>query len=319
MNTDSSHQEADSSVVGRPSSVVVIGTRGSKLALIQAELVRAALVAVNPSLAVVIKTITTKGDIILDRPLSAIGDKGLFVVEIEEALRAGTIDLAVHSAKDLPSDLPPDLCLAAFPARADARDALLSNGARLMELPHAALVGTSSLRRACQLRALRPDLRIADLRGNVDTRLRKLHEGQYDAIVLAAAGLARMGLDAQITELLDPAVMLPAVAQGALAVEARAGDSATLAALAALDDPVTRAVVTAERAFLAAIGGGCQTPIAGYASCDGDTLVLTGMIGALDGRTVRAALPGAVAEPAALGAALAQQLLAAGGAALLAR
>ncbi|HMO59617.1 MAG TPA: hydroxymethylbilane synthase, partial [Roseiflexaceae bacterium] len=194
---------------------ITIGTRASKLALAQTNLVRDALIAANPSLDVAVQHITTRGDIILDRPLSAIGDKGLFVVEIEEAMRRGEVDLAVHSAKDLPSELPDDMVLAVFPGRVDPRDALIShNGRKLAELPHGATVGTSSLRRACQLRALRPDLQIRDLRGNVDTRLRKLHEGQYDAIVLAAAGLERLGLAAEVSEWLDPQQMLPAVGQG---------------------------------------------------------------------------------------------------------
>jgi hydroxymethylbilane synthase len=186
-------------------SVVVIGTRSSKLALAQTHMIRDALLAAHPDITIEVEHITTKGDVILDRPLSAIGDKGLFVTEIEEALRAGRIDLAVHSAKDLPSELPPDMAIAAFPRRADARDALIARaGLGLADLPAGACVGTSSLRRACQLRRLRPDLRIADLRGNVDTRLRKLHEGMYDAVVLAAAGLDRLGLAHEVTELLDP-------------------------------------------------------------------------------------------------------------------
>src|SRR3954454_4681115 len=231
----------DSSVVGRQASVVVIGTRASKLALVQAHMIRDELLRAHADLTVVVEHITTKGDVILDRPLSAIGDKGLFVTEIEEALRAGRIDLAVHSAKDLPSELPSDMRLAAFPPRADARDALIArNHMRLADLPAGAHVGTSSMRRACQLRHLRPDLRISDLRGNVDTRLRKLHEGQYDAIVLAAAGLERLGWAGEISEYLDPSVMLPAVSQGILGIEIRADDAATAALLAALDDPAAR-------------------------------------------------------------------------------
>ncbi|HWQ14357.1 MAG TPA: hydroxymethylbilane synthase, partial [Roseiflexaceae bacterium] len=215
--SDTSIQLTDQSlVVGRWS--LVIGTRASKLALAQTHMVRAALLAAHPGLEVAVQHITTKGDVILDRPLSAIGDKGLFVVEIEEALRAGRVDIAVHSAKDLPSALPPDMALVAFPRRADPRDALVSRGGlRLAALPAGALVGTSSLRRACQLRALRPDLRVEDLRGNVDTRLRKLRDGRYDAIVLAAAGLQRLGLDHEVTEYLAPEVMVPAVGPGVLA------------------------------------------------------------------------------------------------------
>jgi hydroxymethylbilane synthase len=308
----------DIPIVGGRSSVVTIGTRASKLALAQTELVRAALLAAHAGLVVEIKRITTKGDVILDRPLNAIGDKGLFVVEIEEALRAGQIDLAVHSAKDLPSELPPDMVLAAFPPRADPRDALIARGGRrLAELPKGAQVGTSSLRRACQLRHLRPDLRIDDLRGNVDTRLHKLHEGQYDAIVLAAAGLERLGLAGEISEYLDPSLMLPAVSQGILGIEARAGDAATAALLAPLDDAAARAAATAERAFLARIGGGCQVPIGAYARLDRETLTLGGLIGSRNGRIVRGQVAGLVDEAAALGTRLAARLLAEGGRALL--
>src|SRR6185295_15080823 len=203
------NREPEPSLVGGRWSVVV-GTRGSKLALAQTELVRAALLRAHPGLRLTVERITTTGDLVQDRPLSAIGDKGLFVAEIEQALRDGRVDLAVHSAKDLPSVLPPDLVLAAFPPRADPRDVLVSRAGRLAELPAGARVGTSSMRRACQLRHLRPDLEIAELRGNVDTRLRKLHEGQYDAIVLAAAGLDRLAMADRVSEYLDPTVMLPA-------------------------------------------------------------------------------------------------------------
>jgi hydroxymethylbilane synthase len=310
--------DTQSSVVSRRSSAVIIGTRASKLALAQTSLVHAALVQAHPGLQVAIEHITTKGDVVQDRPLSAIGDKGLFVAEIEQALRDERIDLAVHSAKDLPSVLPGDMLLAAFPRRADVRDALIARaGQPLAELPSGAKVGTTSLRRACQLRALRPDLRIENLRGNVDTRLRKLDEGQYDAIVLAAAGLHRLGLSARITEHLDPAVMLPAGAQGALGLEVRAGDHATAALVAPLDDPDTRTAVLAERALLARIGGGCQTPIGAYARLNGDMLTLAGMIGASDGRMVRGERSGPASDPVALGVALADELLANGGQALL--
>jgi hydroxymethylbilane synthase len=303
-------------VVGRWS--LVVGTRASKLALVQTHMIRDGLLAAHPDLTVEVEHITTKGDMILDRPLSAIGDKGLFVTEIEDALRAGRIDLAVHSAKDLPSQLPPDMALAAFPPRADPRDALVARDRlRLAELPDGAHVGTSSLRRACQLRHLRPDLRISDLRGNVDTRLRKLREGQYDAIVLAAAGLERLGWGGQISEYLDPTAMLPAVSQGILGIEARADDPDTIALLAALDDPAARVAATAERAFLARIGGGCQVPIGAYARLAGDMLTLAGLIGARDGRVVRGELSGSAGEPAVLGAQLANDLLDAGGRELL--
>ncbi|GAB4214440.1 MAG: hydroxymethylbilane synthase [Roseiflexaceae bacterium] len=311
--------EATPSHLPAARSSLVIGTRGSKLALVQTEMIRAALKAAHPGLEVGVETITTRGDVILDRPLSAIGDKGLFVTEIEDALRAGRVDLAVHSAKDLPSELPPDMALAACPPREDPRDALLSyKGHTLADLPAGARVGTSSLRRACQLRHLRPDLEIVDLRGNVDTRLRKLHEGQYDAIVLAAAGLRRLGLAEHVTEWLAPEVMLPAVAQGALGIEVRAGDTATQTLLDVLDDRTTKLAVAAERAFLARIGGGCQVPVAALARLEGDTLHLSGLIGARDGRAVRGQRSGPASDPAALGAGLAGELLDNGGQTLLA-
>lgn len=299
---------------------ITIGTRRSKLALAQTEMIRAALLQAHPGLEIGVEHITTKGDIILDRPLSAIGDKGLFVTEIEDAMRAGRIDLAVHSAKDLPSVLPPDMVLVAFPPREDARDALVSRGGlSLMELPAGATVGTSSLRRACQLRHARPDLRVVDLRGNVDTRLRKLREEPYDAIVLAAAGLHRLGLSHEISEYLHPDVMLPAVSQGILGIEARAGDSQIAALLAPLNDQAAQTAALAERGFLAYLGGGCQVPVAAYAHLDGDTLQLDGMIGSRSGQLVRGSIHGSSANPAALGAQLAARLLNEGGRALLAR
>jgi hydroxymethylbilane synthase len=298
---------------------LVIGTRSSKLALAQSHLMRDALLAAHADLEVTLEHITTRGDIILDRPLSAIGDKGLFITEIEEAMRVGQVDIAVHSAKDLPAELPSDMILVAFPRRADARDALVSrHGQRLMGLPEGACVGTSSLRRACQLRHIRPDLQIVDLRGNVDTRLRKLHEGQYDAIVLAAAGLERLGLLHEVSEFLDPAeLMIPAVSQGIIAIEARTGDDAIHTLLAALDDPAARCMALAERAFLAHIGGGCQVPLAAHAILAGETLQLTGMIGSRDGQLVRGVQSGTSSDPAAIGRCLAQRLLAEGGRELL--
>lgn len=306
------------SVHSTDQAALVIGTRSSKLALAQTNMIRAAIEQAHAGIQIAIEHITTKGDIVLDRPLSAIGDKGLFVTEIEEALRAGRIDLAVHSAKDLPSELPPDMRLAAFPAREDPRDALIArDGLRLAELPQGASVGTSSLRRACQLRAIRPDLQISDLRGNVDTRLRKLHEGQYDAIVLAAAGLLRLSLQEQISEYLDPALMLPAVSQGILGIEIRAGDSRTAELLAALDAPESRVAALAERAFLARIGGGCQVPLGAYARITGTELQIEAMIGARDGRIVRGQISGTTAQPAELGAQLADNLLECGGRVLL--
>lgn len=298
-----------------------IGTRGSKLALVQTALVRDALLAAHPDLTVEVERITTRGDVILDQSLAAaaINDKGLFIAEIEAALREGRIDLAVHSAKDLPSTLPPEFAIAAWTRRADPLDALVSRAGDLRALPPGARVGTSSPRRACQLRALRPDLTILDIRGNVDTRLRKLAGGDYDAIVLAAAGLERLGLAGTVTAPFAPAEMLPAVGQGALAVEVRAADASAAALLAPLNDPPTAAAVLAERAFLAAVEGGCAAAVAGFAEVRADgTLVLDGLIGALDGRTVRGAASGPVADGPRLGAGLAADLLARGGARLLA-
>ncbi len=259
------------------SRTILLGTRGSPLALAQSEYVRALLLSAHPDLQIETTIIQTKGDLILDRALSRIGDKGLFVTEIENALLQGRIDLAVHSCKDLPSVTPDGLVLAAFPARADARDVLISrHGLTLDRLPHGARVGTSSLRRACQLRAYRPDIEIVNIRGNVDTRLRKAMTEDYDAIVLAAAGLQRLALLDRVTEFLDPSLMLPAVAQGTLAIECRAGDPGLLELLGTLDDPATRLVTTAERALLRRLEGGCQVPIAAYATTVGATAVPDG-------------------------------------------
>jgi hydroxymethylbilane synthase len=300
---------------------LVIGTRGSQLALTQAEAVASLLRQVYPRLAVELAVIQTKGDRILDRALSRIGDKGLFVSEIEAALVERRVDLAVHSCKDLPSETPDELILAAFPRRADARDALVSpTGARLADLPHGARIGTSSLRRACQLRAYRPDFEVIDLRGNVDTRLRKAHSGDYDAIVLAAAGLQRLNRVDAIVELLGPDVMLPAVAQGALAIECRADDAELRDLLASVDDPATRLAVIAERSFLARLQGGCQVPLAAHATVDrraGDPMVwaidLRGLVGTVDGmQVIRGEQTGGGMEAAAIGTALAEQLLKAG-------
>jgi hydroxymethylbilane synthase len=300
-------------------SSIVIGTRGSKLALVQSEMVRGWLQAEHPGLDVRLEIIKTKGDVVLDRPLTAFGDKGLFVTEIEDAMRAGRADLAVHSAKDLPSTLPPDMAMPFFPERADPRDVLVARDGvtTLMNLPQGARVGTSSLRRACQLRHLRPDLELADIRGNVDTRLRKLDEGQYDAIVLAAAGLKRLGLAERVTEWLQPEIMLPATAQGVLGIEVRAGDDAIAALIEPLDHPPTRFAATAERAFLARIQGGCQAPVGAYAQVEGDMLHIAGMIGNRAGHIVRGERSGPTEQATALGVALADELLASGGRAML--
>jgi hydroxymethylbilane synthase len=295
-----------------------IGTRGSKLALAQSEIVRSAILELRPEADVRLQTITTKGDVVQDQPLSRIGGNGVFVRQIEQALLDRQVDLAVHSAKDLPSALAPGLSIAAYLPRADARDVLVSReGRALADLPEGARVGTSSPRRACLLHAIRPDLELLDIRGNVDTRLRKLHEGQYDAIVLAAAGLERLGLLAEVTEWLDPQVMLPAVAQGALGVQARESDHVLLEFVARLDDPNTRLAVTAERAFLAAVGGSCSLPVGAYATVAGETVTLAGMIGSVDGQVIKGELrvPSSRAEQA--GVELAGDLLARGGRALV--
>ncbi|HEY8602369.1 MAG TPA: hydroxymethylbilane synthase [Thermomicrobiales bacterium] len=299
---------------------ITIGTRGSKLALVQTELVRAALLAHYPDLTVEVERITTRGDVILDRSIAsaALDDKGLFVAEIEAALRDRRIDLAVHSAKDLPSTLPTDMTVAAWTTRADPRDVLVSRVGPLADLPHGARIGTSSPRRACQLRALRPDLLISDIRGNVDTRLRKLAEGNYDAIVLAAAGLDRLGLSTVITAPFEPNEMLPAVGQGVLAIETRADDPFMAQLLAPLADPATTQAVRAERAFLAAVEGGCSAAVAAYAvALDGGGLSLSGLIGGIDGQLVRGERFGNAVDAEQLGTTLAAELLARGGAALL--
>ena len=315
---------------------LTLGTRGSRLALAQSEMIAAQLRALHPGLAVELQVITTKGDRILDVALSAVGDKGLFVKELEQALLAHEVDLCVHSCKDLPSQLPAGLTLAAFPERADPRDVLVAplrgegRAGGLADLPPGAIVGTSSLRRACQLRALRPDLELRDVRGNVDTRLRKLAEGQYEALVLAAAGLARLGLlgegghmvsdgAAFVAGPIPAELMLPAVAQGTLAIECRADDAQTLGLLAPLDHAPTRAAALAERAFLRRLEGGCQVPIAAHATLDGGAVALRGLVGSLDGATViRGEREGAPADAESLGAALADELIERGAGAILA-
>jgi hydroxymethylbilane synthase len=300
---------------------LVLATRGSKLALAQAEAVAAMLRAAHAGLEVALRIIQTKGDLVLDRALSRIGDKGLFVKEIEQALLDGEADLAVHSCKDLPSALPEQLTLAAFPRRADPRDVLISrHNLPLRELPTAAIVGTSSLRRACQVRHLRPDVQVIDLRGNVDTRLRKAQTAEYDAIVLAAAGLERLDLSEVVTEVFAPETFLPAVAQGALAIECRADDAEVRKLLAALNDATTATAVRAERAFLARLEGGCQVPIAAHATIVGTQVRLHGLIGLPDGtQVVSGERSGTIDDPAAIGVALAETLLTQGGAAILER
>jgi hydroxymethylbilane synthase len=298
---------------------LTIGTRGSVLARWQAEWVKARLQAAHPGLDVALAIIKTTGDKILDVPLSNVGGKGLFVKEIEEALLGGTVDLAVHSMKDVPTVLPDALHLAAIPARDDPYDALISrSGLPLAELPAGATIGTSSLRRQAQLLAYRNDLTIASLRGNLDTRLRKVADGAMDAIVLATAGLRRLGWESRITEILAPSVCLPAIGQGALGIECRCDDERVNRLAAALDHPDTRACVGAERAFLTRLEGGCQVPIAAHATLAGDRLTLQGLIAGVHGeRVLRDEIAGASADGAALGRELAERLLGRGGDAVL--
>lgn len=298
-------------------SELVIGSRGSKLALWQAHHVAARLNGLGHSTR--IEIIQTTGDRITDVALSKVGTKGLFTKEIEEALLAGTIDIAVHSAKDMPTELPAGLILAAFPEREDPRDALI--GARLTALPAGAIVGTSSLRRAAQLRSLRPDLTIHDLRGNVDTRLRKQAEGQYAAIVLAAAGLTRLGWQDRIDEYLDPSEFVPAVGQGALAIETREDGGAGHRIITAIDDPEIRARLTAERAALRAMGGGCQVPLGAHAILGVDgVLRLSGIVVSHDGKVVlRSRTEGSPADADQIGSQLGRNLIDAGARELLAQ
>ena len=291
-----------------------IATRKSPLALWQAEHVAARLRATHPDVPVVLLPMSTKGDQILDRSLAAIGGKGLFIKELEIALEERRADLAVHSMKDVPADLPAQFTIGAVLERADPRDALVAPRARaLEELPSGARVGTSSLRRRAQLLGLRPDLRIEALRGNLNTRIRRLDEDSLDAIVLACAGLARLGWESRIAARLPLEVSLPAVGQGAIGVECRAEDSPILERLAALEHPPTRVAVDAERAFSRRLGGSCQSPVAAHATLDGGRLSLRGLVASPDGRRVlRDALIGSAGAAVALGEELAQRLLSAG-------
>jgi hydroxymethylbilane synthase len=266
---------------------LIFATRPSALARWQTQWVMNALKNIHGDLDCEEKIITTQGDRVLDKPLPEIGGKGLFTQELESELLLGTVHCAVHSLKDLPVENPPGLTVGCIPVRAEARDALISkHGYTLATLPEGASVGTSSLRRAAQVLALRPDVQIESLRGNVDTRLRKAMDGQYDAIILAGAGLTRLGLEDHVTEWLPLDVMLPAPGQGALAVQCRAEDQTTLDLLAALEDDPTRRAVTAERAFLSGLGGGCSVPVAAYARIISDELRLTGLVISEDGKKI---------------------------------
>ena len=301
---------------------LTFATRPSKLARWQTTNVMHSLEATHADLTCIDEVFVTQGDKILDKPLPKIGGKGLFTEELEAALLDGRVDAAVHSLKDLPTENPAGLTVGAIPVRADARDALVSDaGYTLATLPENAKVGTSSPRRAAQLLAKRPDLQIADIRGNVDTRLRKLMDGQYDAVVFAAAGLKRLGFDAELGEqmqILGYDEMLPAPGQGALAIQCRADADATLGLLAAIEDSATRMAVTAERAFLAGLGGGCAVPVAAYAVVSGQSLVvsLTGLVSSPDGKkAIR--VSGEGEDAVELGKRLAKEALAQGAAMIL--
>jgi hydroxymethylbilane synthase len=294
--------------------MLTIGSRGSQLALWQARWIQGRLESFGVECR--LEIIHTTGDKITDVALSKVGTKGLFTKEIEEALLGRSIDLAVHSLKDMPTELPAGLTLAAIPEREDPRDALI--GGRLAGLAARARVGTSSLRRAAQLRALRPDLEIENIRGNLDTRLRKLDEGKYDAVVLASAGLRRLGWADRITELLEPEVMCPAVGQGALAVETRDDGGQAREICRRLEHTEARIAVTAERAVLASLGGGCQVPIGAHAVVNDGTLRLRAIVVSPDGaRVIRKESGGRAADAAAIGRALGDELLAAGGSQIL--
>jgi hydroxymethylbilane synthase len=295
-----------------------IATRQSRLALWQAEHVAALLRARHPDVNVVLIPMTTQGDRVLDRPLAQVGGKGLFIKELEMAIAENRADIAVHSMKDVPSELPPGMTLAAMLPRADPRDAFVSQRfTDVMSLPQGARIGTSSLRRQCQLKALRPDLEIIPLRGNVDTRLRKLDEGHYDAIILAAAGLFRLGFSSRITQFIDFDQSLPAVGQGIVGIECRSDDERSVRLTRALDDRTSRLCCEAERAFALRLQGSCQSPIAGYAELQGDELTLRGVVGSEDGKTIyRGTVKGTT--PHTIGTQLADRLLSAGAGELLA-
>jgi hydroxymethylbilane synthase len=303
-----------------PERVIIVGSRGSRLALRQTELVLAELRARFPDRRFQVQEVRTTGDRRPGASLAAIGGQGVFVKELETALRSRRVDLAVHSLKDVPSELGRGLVLAAVTEREDVRDAVVSrNSRRLAELPAGSRVGTGSLRRAVQVKALRPDLEVVDLRGNVDTRLRKVEEGQVDAGILAVAGLARLGYLERASETLDTDAMLPAIGQGALTLEARADDAEVLEMSSALDHRETRLATVAERAFLARLGGGCRLPIAALGIVDGDSLRLRGLIADAEGRRVlRGETSGPASAAEAVGVGLAEGLLSKGAGELMA-
>jgi len=300
--------------------LVRIGTRKSMLALTQSNWIKSRIESQYPEVKVELVKIVTKGDKIVDVPLAKVGGKGLFVKEIEEALLKNEVDIAVHSMKDVPAELPEELHIGIVTKREDPRDAFISKKyATVADLPQGAKVGTSSLRRKAQLASLRPDLVIEDLRGNLDTRLKKLDDGMYDAIILAAAGLNRMGWSDRVSSYFNRQQMLPAVAQGAVGIELRKSDAELLAGLQFLDDYETTVAVAAERAYLARLEGGCQVPIGGFGHLADGKLVFTGLVASVDGKEiVRRRGEGDPAEAAALGVRVAEELLASGGGAILA-
>jgi hydroxymethylbilane synthase len=292
---------------------LTIGTRGSKLALWQSEYVKARLEAVT-GLPVSLKVIKTTGDKILDVPLAKVGGKGLFTKELEVELMAGTVDLCVHSMKDVPTELPEGCFIAAMPERVDPRDVIVSGaGYDLTTLPEGARLGTSSLRRRAQVMHLRPDLEIVDVRGNLDTRMRKAEEGQVDAVILAAAGITRMGWADRITSYVPVTQMVPAVGQGAIGIEIREDDEFLRHVMEQIGHPETMECVTAERIVMRMLEGGCQVPIGAYARYEDETLVMDALVGSVDGsRIVREQLCGDAGEPEALGHAMVERLLALG-------
>ncbi|HEY6953138.1 MAG TPA: hydroxymethylbilane synthase [Bacteroidota bacterium] len=303
-------------------SKVVIGTRGSELALWQSRWVEKQLLKLQPSLRIEIRTIKTKGDKILDSALSKIGDKGLFTKEIEHALLDGSVDIAVHSLKDIPTKVEEGLTISAICEREDVRDVFVAHGNKnystLADIPHGGTIATGSLRRRCQLLRIRPDLTIVEIRGNLGTRIEKLNASDWDGMLLAKAGITRLGRTELIAEILSPAQILPAVGQGALAIETRESDADVRALIKPLDHLPTRQAVLGERALLRRLEGGCQVPIGAYARIENDKYKMDAMIGSLDGkRSVRSSIEGRPNDAEKLGLELAEQLLSAGGEAIL--
>jgi hydroxymethylbilane synthase len=296
------------------SNPIRIGTRGSKLALWQANWTKSFLEKNFPSTPIELTIIKTQGDKILDVPLAKVGGKGLFVKEIEQALLAGRIDIAVHSMKDMPADIPAGLCIGAIPERENPVDVFISRtGVGFKQIPAGSVIGTSSLRRGAQLRHARPDMVIRSIRGNLDTRLKKLESENFDALVLAAAGVKRMNLEHKITEYLDATVMLPAIGQGALCVETRQDDARVGPMVAAMEHTPTRAVVDGERAFLKRLEGGCQVPIAGHGTISNNTFTLTGLVADVDGsQVIKGQKSGPIPSSETIGIDLAEALLARG-------